>query len=139
VEWSGASQGDHAAVQGNMLRPEVMAAAHEAFEASAGCSLAHRLMIALEAGAEAGGDRRCSPALGALSAVLAVAHHDDPPGRPYLRLSADVDPGFGMLLTFYRLYWPYTPEEIEGPIDLLRAEFDAWHADKIEAPHCSSR
>ena len=139
VEWSGALQGEEVAVQGNMIRASVVASALRAFESTEGCALPDRLMIALEAGAEAGGDRRCSPSLGSLSAVLAVARPGDTPDRPHLRLSVDVDPGFGMLLSLYRLYRPYSPAAMESPTTRLRAEYDAWRAEHLDAPICTRR
>ena len=48
--------------------------------------LADRLLRALEAGAEAGGDARCLPEQAALSAFLMVAAPGDAPGSPSLRL-----------------------------------------------------
>ncbi|HEY8155731.1 MAG TPA: DUF1028 domain-containing protein, partial [Myxococcota bacterium] len=53
--------------------------------------LADRLLRALEAGAEAGGDARCLPEQAALSAFLMVAAPDDAPGSPSLRLVYPTD------------------------------------------------
>ncbi|BCS32657.1 hypothetical protein TBR22_A18710 [Luteitalea sp. TBR-22] len=72
-------------VQGNTLAgQDVLTATMEAFTRSAGRPLAERLLVALEAGALRGGDRRCG-AQTAQSAYLVVAAPDDPAGRPRIR------------------------------------------------------
>jgi uncharacterized Ntn-hydrolase superfamily protein len=75
-------------VQGNTLPgPEVldrvMAAIHDA--RAAGHAMEDVLMAGLQAGADAGGDKRCG-AQRATSAFLVVARPDEPVGRPYLSL-----------------------------------------------------
>lgn len=91
--WAGARTGYGVSVQGNMLEgAQVVEEALVAFEDERkGCarSLSDRLMDALEAGARAGGDRRCSPELAALSAFLMVARPQDDPDHPSLRLVRD--------------------------------------------------
>lgn len=58
LEWSGDRQGEHYSVQGNILvGGEVLIAMEEAFLETAG-PLARRLVAALQAGDEAGGDSR---------------------------------------------------------------------------------
>ncbi|GAB2879543.1 DUF1028 domain-containing protein [Nocardioides pacificus] len=59
-DWAGGVVGDGYAIQGNILTgPEVVEAMRDAFEASdADAPLARRLMAALVAGDEAGGDKR---------------------------------------------------------------------------------
>ena len=70
------------AVQGNMLAaPDVIDAMAHAFENSAGCDLHERLMRTLEAGDDAGGDRR-----GKQSAALKIVARED---YPYLDLRVD--------------------------------------------------
>ncbi|MFB0557822.1 MAG: DUF1028 domain-containing protein [Candidatus Bathyarchaeia archaeon] len=65
--WAGSRQGENYSVQGNILEGEkVVVAMAEAFESSVG-ELAERLVAALEAGQEAGGDAR-----GRQSAALLV-------------------------------------------------------------------
>jgi uncharacterized Ntn-hydrolase superfamily protein len=57
-EWAGGKTGENYAVQGNILAgPEVIEAMTEAFENAKGV-LAERLLAALAAGQEAGGDQR---------------------------------------------------------------------------------
>jgi uncharacterized Ntn-hydrolase superfamily protein len=75
-------------VQGNTLPgPEVldrvMAAIHDA--RVAGHTMEDVLMAGLQAGADAGGDKRCG-AQRATSAFLVVARPGEPVGRPYLSL-----------------------------------------------------
>jgi uncharacterized Ntn-hydrolase superfamily protein len=90
LEWNGHDLAPGVSVQGNLLAgAEVVARALAAFRApppeGAG-GLADRLLRALEAGAEAGGDRRCLPEQAALSAFLMVAAPGDALGSPSLRL-----------------------------------------------------
>ncbi len=71
--WCGQEIGEGFAAQGNMLTgPETIDAMAAAFRASAGQPLEERLMRALEAGDEAGGDRR-----GKQSAALRVQGEED--------------------------------------------------------------
>lgn len=71
---------DNFAVQGNILANDrVVQATYDAFRKAegAGLPLAERLLAALEAGSEAGGDRRCGPEKTAQSAYLGVAVPSD--------------------------------------------------------------
>jgi MYXO-CTERM domain-containing protein len=80
--------GMHYSAQGNLLTSEqVLTRSAAAFEA-AGCDLAERLLLALEAGAEdSEGDSRCTSSRGipSDSAYLQVDRPDEPPGS-YLEL-----------------------------------------------------
>jgi uncharacterized Ntn-hydrolase superfamily protein len=59
LEYAGAVKGDQYTVQGNLLAgPKVLAAMASAYEARGSRPFPERLMGALEAGQEAGGDRR---------------------------------------------------------------------------------
>lgn len=83
VAWKGHFVGRDFAVAGNMLAGErVLEAMREAFENSEG-ELSERLLKALEAGEEAGGDNR-----GRLSAALVVSGKRE---RPYPSLNLRVD------------------------------------------------
>lgn len=86
--WSGDKQGPGFSVQGNLLTgPEVVGDAHTAF-VRAGlrkATLAERLLAALEAGAEAGGDKRCGVQR-AQSAYLVVAKPNDSSDAPSIGL-----------------------------------------------------
>lgn len=85
----GDRQGPGVSVQGNVLRSGVLEHAFSGFTSTrTQCGLAGSLLVGLEAGAAAGGDRRCSKEQTALSAFLIVARPDDPVGSPFLRLVA---------------------------------------------------
>lgn len=59
LDWAGGEAGDGYAVQGNVLAgPQVVAALARGWRESAGATLERRLLAALKAGDEAGGDRR---------------------------------------------------------------------------------
>ncbi len=80
--WYGHITEDDFAVQGNMLVGEAtLTAMAEAFRDSASLDLAERLLLALEAGNSAGGDKR-----GKQSAALRVHHTED---YPWLDLRVD--------------------------------------------------
>lgn len=67
-DWAGGVVGDGVAIQGNILAgPEVVEAMKTAWDAAEGAPLARRLLAALTAGDDAGGDRR-----GRQSAALLV-------------------------------------------------------------------
>jgi uncharacterized Ntn-hydrolase superfamily protein len=84
VAWCGHEDGDDFTVAGNMLAgPDVIAAMARAFRAAggAGRDLSERLLLALEAGQAAGGDKR-----GKQSAALLIA---SPEPRMYHNLRVD--------------------------------------------------
>ncbi|MDQ6641252.1 MAG: DUF1028 domain-containing protein [Actinomycetota bacterium] len=71
-DWAGGVTGDDVAIQGNILvGPQVVEAMRTAWDASEPESLARRLLAALRAGDEAGGDRR-----GRQSAALLVVRDE---------------------------------------------------------------
>src|SRR3954453_5814655 len=75
MDWAGGRSGEDYAVQGNILvGQQVVAEMESAWASNAGLPLAQRLLAALRAGDEAGGDRR-----GRQSAALVVAR----PGAGY--------------------------------------------------------
>jgi uncharacterized Ntn-hydrolase superfamily protein len=79
MDWAGHRTGDGYSAQGNILvGPETVDALAETFEASAGLTLAERLLDCLAAAQKAGGDRR-----GQQSAALLVVERDG----GYARLS----------------------------------------------------
>ncbi len=85
VGWCGHLEGPDVSVAGNMLAgPEVLAATRDAFLATAGLPLAERLLAAMQAGEDAGGDRR-----GRQSAAIQVASAD---AYPDLDLRVDDHP-----------------------------------------------
>jgi len=87
INWKGHLIGKDYAVAGNMLvGSNVIEAMAQAFESSEG-ELAERLMKALEAGQEAGGDKR-----GKKSAALLVASKGQRETSPLIDLSVDKHP-----------------------------------------------
>lgn len=85
VDWCGDVKGDGVSVAGNMLAgPAVIAETLAAYEANMDLPLAERLMTAMEAGADAGGDKR-----GTQSAALVIHRSED---YPWLSLRADDHP-----------------------------------------------
>ncbi|WNJ91641.1 DUF1028 domain-containing protein [Bosea sp. 685] len=59
IGWSGAVAGPHVSVAGNMLTgPEVVEATLRAYLANPGLDFDERLLVAMEAGEQAGGDKR---------------------------------------------------------------------------------
>ncbi|HYF09166.1 MAG TPA: DUF1028 domain-containing protein, partial [Acetobacteraceae bacterium] len=87
VDWAGHLAGPDLSLAGNMLAgPAVLEATRDAFLATAGQSLAERMIAALEAGEAAGGDKR-----GRQSAALLVASADPWPDLD-LRVDDHTDP-----------------------------------------------
>ena len=81
-DWRGQRLGaDHAVVGNLLIDGSTVTAMHEAFESTAGVPLAERLLAALIAGSQAGGDRR-----GTRSAALLVVTTE---AYPYLDLRVD--------------------------------------------------
>jgi uncharacterized Ntn-hydrolase superfamily protein len=73
--WAGSRQGPGYAIQGNLLPgPEVLEACEETFQSSADLSFSMRLLMTLEAGEAAGGDKR-----GTQSATLYIVEEEDYP------------------------------------------------------------
>jgi len=120
-EWAGHIVGPNYACQGNILAgPQVVEAMAKAFEESEG-ELAHRLVAALEAGQEAGGDRR-----GQQSAALLVVREKGGYGGfndRYVDLRVDDHPEpireLKRLLSLYELYF-FKPR----PEDLIEIKGD---------------
>lgn len=116
-DWAGGRAGAGYAAQGNILAGAgVVAALAETFEATAGRPLSERLLAALAAGQEQGGDRR-----GMQSAALLVVRdgggyggHND----RYLDLRVDDHPSpIAELQRIHDLYTLYFPPA--GPRDLV--------------------
>jgi len=82
IDWCGHLAGDHYSVAGNMLAgPEVLRDTASAYERAAGLPFAERLLVALEAGDAAGGDKR-----GKQAAALLIYTTED---YPFLDLQVD--------------------------------------------------
>ena len=139
--WTGVMTAPHVSVQGNTLRgPEVVKNALEAFNNPPETDtpqLADRLMAALEAGARAGGDRRCAAELGALSVFIKVARPEDTEDRLTLDLVERSDKFYkpGLLRLFWQLW--VRPETAEGrvnPLPNLRIAYERWHKNAMTKP-----
>jgi uncharacterized Ntn-hydrolase superfamily protein len=145
LSWAGSQQGPGVSVQGNILAgPEVVAAALARFNQLRGdcrSTLHDRLIEALEAGARAGGDRRCEPALAALSAFLEVAGPEDSPGASSLRLvvTPPFGPNQGIPTVLRQLFRPERAADYENPVAKLRAMYDAWRGEHEPVGRCSDQ
>lgn len=130
VSWSGgiAEDASHASwsVQGNTLRgPKVIAAAAVAMEprmeGACHLTLGERLLRALEAGREAGGDKRCTTDKPAQSAILLIARPEDV-GDPATRLVAPRSISFAR--SIWHFLFGYEPEPgVMEPVAQLRQKW----------------
>ncbi len=119
LAWAGGRTGPGYAAQGNILQgPAVVDALAEAFEAAAG-DLATRLLAALAAGDQAGGDRR-----GRQSAALLVVRPEAGYGGGddrMIDLRVDDHPGpvaeLERLVGLWRLYFEAAPAAALLPVD----------------------
>jgi hypothetical protein len=110
-------------VQGNMLRgPEVVSQTLDRFLRSSQCSLADRLVVALDAGAASGGDRRCASERSALSAYVEVASPSDSRLRLVVPYAGKVS-GIGSFLAFL---WPHGGTMAESPVRVLLRQYVEW-------------
>ena len=95
VDWCGHQIFEDFSVAGNMLAgPQVLEATANAYRESAGLPMAERLLAAMTAGEDAGGDKR-----GKQSAALRIQGDED-----YLQLDLRVDDHKEPLLELRRLY-----------------------------------
>jgi len=95
IDWCGHLSREGLSVAGNMLTgPEVIQATADTYLAMQGRPMAERLLAAMEAGEEAGGDKR-----GKQSAALKIHHDED-----YLQLDLRVDDHLDPLTELRRLY-----------------------------------
>jgi len=102
IDWKGHLVGKNYAVAGNMLvGSKVIEAMAQTFESSKG-ELAERLLKALEAGQEAGGDKR-----GRMSSALLVAHKEKR-GKPLI-LNLRVDEHPNPVAELRRIFEKRTP------------------------------
>jgi len=118
-DWSGGRSGLRYAAQGNILTgPEVVDSLAESFEASSGI-LADRLLLALSAGQQAGGDSRGQQS----AALLVVREHGGYGGHNDRAIDLRVDDHsrpieeLARLLEIHRLYFFDTRAEDVLPID----------------------
>jgi uncharacterized Ntn-hydrolase superfamily protein len=123
-EWAGGRTGDGYAAQGNLLAgPAVVAALADTFESTEG-PLVERMLAALQAGDEAGGDRR-----GRQSAAVIIRQTDGGYGGNNdllidLRVDDHPDPVTELqrLYAMQNLLFGRTPEEQLIPLEQVRAE-----------------
>lgn len=109
-DWNGEMLGDDFAVMGNILASEqVIQKAYETFNQNRDKSLAERLMLALKAGEEAGGDKRCGMQY-ARSAFLMVYKPQD-----------------GAIL---KLAVQGIEEGGKPAVTLLNQQFDSWYKEE---------
>ncbi len=150
-EWAGGATGDHFAVQGNMLvGPQVIEAMADAFSTASG-DLPNRLLAALQAGDQAGGDRRGRQS----AAILVVKDGAGYAGFNDRWLDYRVDdaddplPKLSDLITIHSLYFGESPPEdklkIEGDVlaslkMLMNAQgvYDGSLDDTWDDPFCQS-
>ncbi len=146
IAWKGSMESSGVVVAGNMLvGPDVVARALIAFEtppARGGCTptLADRLVAALSAGADAGGDKRCVAELTALSAFVVVAEPDDAPDSPSLRIVVPYEgPREGSMT---RQLWRFLRQKQgtaeENPVRKLRDLYLSW-SERQGTPACLER
>ncbi|MGA9193269.1 MAG: DUF1028 domain-containing protein [Anaerolineales bacterium] len=117
--WAGGTTGDHFAVQGNILvGPQVVEAMAETFQISTG-DLPDRLLAALQAGDQAGGDRRGrqSAAILAVKAGAGYAGFNDRWVDYRVDDSTDPVPQLVDLVAVHKLYFGESEPE-----DKLRIE-----------------
>lgn len=140
VPWSGGIAEQAYSVQGNTLRSsDVVAAAAMAMrtehEDSCDLSLGERLLRALEAGRDAGGDNRCPLTMPAYSAVLLISRSESAGGvedSAVLRLVAPKEIGFAGAI--YHGIFPYEPDtDTPEPVAQLREMYEATGALRCRA------
>lgn len=124
---SGGEAGPGFSVQGNTLRRGVVEATARAYREGGRrrCvpPLAERLLLALEAGRDAGGDARCPASAPSLAAFLFVARPDD--GVDVLALELATPRRFSLVESVWYALVPYTPDPARpAPVAELRGHYD---------------
>jgi uncharacterized Ntn-hydrolase superfamily protein len=132
IGWAGSLHGSGVSVQGNILPgAEVAGAVLSSYERTGACALPDRLMLALEAGAAAGGARRCVPELSARAAFLEVAWPDDPLGESSLRIVVNNPEDTSGILRFFRqMLRKERRADDWTPVRALREQFDRWQLER---------
>eukprot|EP00435_Cladocopium_sp_Y103_P077338 s1_g1077.t1 len=130
-DW-GSVHGDDYAISGNTLRTGVVDAVATAWQldtvGSCKRPLSERLLRALEAGRDAGGDNRCPIDASSYAAFLFVAKPDDDPDTPSVMLEAPRHfSGFEMT---WQIPLGFTPDpSLPEPVAHLREFYDAEMSD----------
>ena len=131
-DWAGGITDDGVAIQGNILAgPQVVEAMHLAWLASdPGSTLAHRMLAALRAGDDAGGDRR-----GRESAALLIVTEGGGYGGGndvLIDLRVDDHPTpcaeLARLLELHHVYFESPSDDALVPIADVAADVDRWLA-----------
>jgi uncharacterized Ntn-hydrolase superfamily protein len=107
-DWAGGTTGDGYCCQGNILAgPQVIDAMRQSFESASG-ELARRLVAALSAGDDAGGDRRGRQSASVLVVRAGGGYGGTTDRALDLRVDDHLDPvaELGRLLDLHRLYFP---------------------------------
>ncbi len=137
-DWAGHHIGEGFTCQGNILAgPQVVAAMAEAYQSAHG-ELADRLLAALTAGDDAGGDRRGKQSAGVLVVKAKAGYGGD--NDRYIDLRVDDDPEpvrkLHSLLAAHHLFFGHPRPEDQIPItaDLAR-EIQVWLRDHGYHPH----
>jgi len=130
LDWAGGVTGEGYAIQGNILTgPEVVAAMERAWSASApDAPLAERLLAALRAGDDAGGDRRGRQSAAVLVVRDGAGYGGNDDIAVDLRVDDHTDPvtELGRLLDLNDLYLTASTDEEKVEVtDELRAEVEA--------------
>jgi uncharacterized Ntn-hydrolase superfamily protein len=130
VPWAGGTSGTNYSVQGNTLRGEtVITAAANAFESyeqdTCRPSLGVQLLRALEAGRDAGGDRRCpanAPAQSAILYIVGTSGTGRDQAATTLRIVTPME--IGIARGIYYSIFPYEPAENSvEPVQQLREKY----------------
>jgi uncharacterized Ntn-hydrolase superfamily protein len=134
IDWAGGQTGDGFAVQGNCLAgEEVVEAMRASWTAGAGVPFSRRLLDALAAGDEAGGDKRGRQS----AAILVVRDRAGYDGGDDIEVDLRVDdheapiPELARLLDLNHLYLVASTEEEKVPVDdALRHELETFARDQ---------
>ncbi|MBL8154339.1 MAG: DUF1028 domain-containing protein [Anaerolineae bacterium] len=137
-DWAGHHVGEGFTCQGNILAgPQVVAAMADAYRSARG-ELADRLLAALTAGDDAGGDRRGKQSAGVLVVKANAGYGGD--NDRYIDLRVDDDPEpvrkLHTLVAAHHLFFGHPRPEDQIPItaDLAR-EIQVWLRDRGYHPH----
>jgi len=129
-DWAGGEIGATFSAQGNTLRGSNvigdMATAFRDAGKPASCTppLAEKLLLALEAGRDAGGDVRCPVDASSLAAVLMVAKPGDDPEA--FAIDEVAPRRFSLPREVVHFVVPYSPDpDLPEPVAELRARYDA--------------
>jgi len=129
IPWFGGIVGNSFSVQGNTLRSEnVVTDAAHAFEISedGGCQLSfgERLIRAVEAGRDAGGDKRCPASRPAHSAILVIANasKSEDEQTSIMRFISPKEIGIASAI-FYEIFGYEPTEDTKEPVQHIREKY----------------